>query len=79
MDIDIILAPAAPGEAPEGLAATGDPLYNRVWTLLQVPCVSVPFGTGPKGLPLSVQLVGRHGDDEKLLAAAHWAQRCLED
>ncbi|MEM7429458.1 MAG: amidase [Pseudomonadota bacterium] len=77
VDIDIILAPAAPGEAPAGLGATGDPLYNRVWTLLQVPCASVPFGKGPNGLPLSVQLIAKRGDDNRLLAATKWAHDCL--
>ena len=77
MDVDVVLTPAAPGEAPEGLSATGDPLYNRIWTLLQVPCVSVPFGTGPLGLPLSIQLVGRVGGDDRLLAAADWVHRSL--
>ncbi len=77
VDVDVVLTPAAPGEAPEGLSATGDPLYNRIWTLLQVPCVSVPFGAGPKGLPLSVQLIGRVGDDDRLLAAANWVHNCL--
>jgi len=71
-DIDVILAPAAKGEAPAGLDATGDPLYSRAWTLLQNPCLSIPFGTGPGGLPLSVQIVGRHGDDGRLLAAGKW-------
>ncbi len=78
-DADVLLTPAAPGEAPEGLGATGDPLFNRIWTLLQVPCVSVPFGVGPKGLPLSVQLIGRKGDDDRLLAAADWVHRCLRE
>ncbi len=71
-DVDVILTPASPGEAPEGLSETGDPLYNRIWTLLQVPCVSVPFGTGARGLPLAVQLVGPHRGDDRLLAAAAW-------
>ena len=72
IDCDVILTPAAPGEAPAGLEATGDPLFSRAWNLLQVPCVSIPFGTGPNGLPLSVQLVGRYGTDDELLAAASW-------
>ena len=71
-DVDVILTPASPGEAPEDLTQTGDPLYNRIWTLLHLPCVSVPFGTGPRGLPLAVQLVGPLREDDRLLAAAHW-------
>lgn len=69
---DALLVPSAPGEAPEGLIATGDPLYSRMWNLLQLPCVALPFGTGPRGLPIGVQLVGRKGDDRHLLAVASW-------
>jgi amidase len=79
MDVDVILAPSAPGEAPEGLGATGDPLFSRAWTLLQVPSISIPAGTGPKGLPLSVQAIGRLGDDDRLLAAASWMHRQLAE
>ncbi len=79
LDVDVILAPAAPGEAPGGLDATGDPLFSRAWTLLQVPCLSIPAGAGPNGLPLSVQAVGRFGDDDRLLAAADWMHRQLAD
>ncbi|MEM8689781.1 MAG: amidase [Pseudomonadota bacterium] len=71
-EVDVILTPASPGEAPGTLSQTGDPLYNRIWTLLQVPCVAVPFGTGPRGLPLAVQLVGPLRGDDRLLAAAAW-------
>lgn len=79
LDVDVILAPAAPGEAPEGLKATGDPLFSRGWTFLQVPCLSIPAGTGPKGLPLSVQAIGAYGDDDRLLAAADWMHRQLAE
>jgi len=72
VDCDLILTPAAPGEAPRGLDATGDPLFSRGWNLLQVPCLSIPFGKGPSGLPLAVQLVGRLGGDDALLCAAKW-------
>ena len=57
----MLLAPAARGEAPAGLGYTGDPIFNRFWTLLGTPCIALPFNTGPFGLPLSVQLVGPHG------------------
>jgi amidase len=77
--IDIILTPAAPGEAPEGLGATGDPVFNRIWTLLQLPCVTLPFGKGLKALPLSVQLVGPHKGDEKLLQSCHWMESILRN
>lgn len=68
--IDALLTPAAPGEAPEGLGATGDPVFNRVWTLLGLPCVNVPGLLGPGGLPVGLQLVGHPGRERDLLGAA---------
>ncbi|MCU0944580.1 MAG: amidase [Rubritepida sp.] len=74
---DAVLTPAAPGEAPEGLAWTGDPAFNTLWTLLHVPCVTVPAGTGPKGLPLGVQVVTRRGEDAACLAWGEWVRQAL--
>jgi Asp-tRNA(Asn)/Glu-tRNA(Gln) amidotransferase A subunit family amidase len=74
---DILLAPSAKGEAPSGLGYTGDPLFNRFWTLLGVPCVALPFGTGPFGLPLSVQLIGPLRSDDTLIAWARWVEQQL--
>jgi Asp-tRNA(Asn)/Glu-tRNA(Gln) amidotransferase A subunit family amidase len=69
---DAILTPAALGTAPAGLASTGDPVFNALWTLCGMPAVSVPLMQGANGLPLGVQLVGpRHGD-ARLLRTARW-------
>jgi Asp-tRNA(Asn)/Glu-tRNA(Gln) amidotransferase A subunit family amidase len=76
-DCDFLLTPSAPGEAPATLKSTGDSVFNRVWTLLGVPCVTLPCGPGPHGLPLGVQLVGRSEEDSALLAWAHWAEGAL--
>jgi len=76
-EADALLVPAAPGEAPRGLERTGDPLFNRAWTVLHVPCVTVPAGRGPSGLPLGAQLVGRPGEDARLLRAAAFLERVL--
>ncbi|MGH7122193.1 MAG: amidase [Acetobacteraceae bacterium] len=70
--LDVLLTPAAPGEAPKGLGSTGDAAFNLIWTSLHVPCVTVPAGTGATSMPLGVQIVGRRGDDRKVLAAAEW-------
>jgi amidase len=69
-DNDILLTPATPGEAPEGIASTGDASFNSLWTMLHVPCITVPVAKGPKGLPVGIQMVGRRGDDARLLRAA---------
>jgi Asp-tRNA(Asn)/Glu-tRNA(Gln) amidotransferase A subunit family amidase len=76
-DLDALLTPSAPGEAPPGLEATGDPAFNRIWTLLGTPCVSVPGARGPAGLPVGIQLVGAPGADAALLDAAEWVERAL--
>ncbi|MDA3950530.1 MAG: amidase family protein, partial [Spirochaeta sp.] len=68
------LAPATTGEAPESLAATGNPIMNLPWTYAGLPTVGIPVfnlphGCGPAGLPLGVQLAAAHGRDEWLLYA----------
>lgn len=65
---DALLTPAAPGEAPEGIAWTGDPGFNSLWTSLHVPCAVFPAGSGPAGLPLGVQVVALRDS-----ACLHWA------
>jgi Asp-tRNA(Asn)/Glu-tRNA(Gln) amidotransferase A subunit family amidase len=69
-DFDVVLAPAAAGEAPEGLHTVGDWIFNGFWTLLHVPCVAVPATQGAKGLPVGIQLVGPRLSDVRLLAIA---------
>ncbi len=74
---DVLLAPSAIGEAPRGLDTTGDPLFNRVWTLLHTPCVHLPFTQGPNGLPLGLQVVGAIGADRHTLHCADYLLRKL--
>ena len=75
--LDILVTPAAPGEAPLGLDFTGDPAFNYLWTSLHVPCVTVPAGKGPNEMPLGVQIVGRFDDDAATLAWAEWVAQAL--
>ncbi len=75
--LDILVTPSAPGEAPHGLGWTGDPAFNSIWTSLHVPCVTVPAGFGPNGLPLGIQIVGRAGEDRAVLAWARWVEAAI--
>jgi aspartyl-tRNA(Asn)/glutamyl-tRNA(Gln) amidotransferase subunit A len=63
------ITPATAGPAP-GAETTGDPVFNSPWSYAGLPAVSIPIGWSADGLPLSVQLVGQRGKDEKLLALA---------
>lgn len=76
---DALLAPAAPDEAPVGLASTGDAAFSLFWSLLHVPCATIPFATGPTDMPIGVQLIGAMDRDEELLALAAWIDVALRD
>ncbi len=76
-EFDVLLAPSAVGEAPEGLGSTGDARFNAIWTLAWTPCLTLPAGTGRKGLPLGIQLIGPRFRDEALLDAAAWVEARL--
>jgi Asp-tRNA(Asn)/Glu-tRNA(Gln) amidotransferase A subunit family amidase len=76
-DHDVMLTPSTPGAAPRGLEATGDPAFNRLWTLLGTPCVNVPGLFDSEGLPLGIQIVGRFGRDKATLEAALFVEEAI--
>jgi Asp-tRNA(Asn)/Glu-tRNA(Gln) amidotransferase A subunit family amidase len=76
-DVDALLTFSAPGVAPKGLASTGDPSFNRLWTLMGVPCVNIPAYVADGGLPVGVQVIARLGDDAGALAAARFVEGAL--
>ena len=76
-NVDVLLTPSASGAAPTGLGSTGNPVFNKVWTLTGGPCVNVTGSTNPAGMPLGVQIVTRFGRDQLALSAAHWLETVL--
>jgi Asp-tRNA(Asn)/Glu-tRNA(Gln) amidotransferase A subunit family amidase len=76
-DIDVLLTFSAPGAAPQGLASTGDARFNRLWTLMGVPCVNVPAYVADGGLPVGVQIIARFGRDAVALEAARFLEAAL--
>ena len=72
---DVLLTPSAPGIAPEGLSSTGDPIFNSVWTLLGVPCITYPVARSSKGLPMGIQVIGPIDSDDRLIATTRWMRR----
>jgi Asp-tRNA(Asn)/Glu-tRNA(Gln) amidotransferase A subunit family amidase len=74
---DALLTLPAPGQAPRGLADTGSAVFNAPWTQFAMPCLTLPAGQGPDGLPVGIQLVGRRHQDEALLEVGLWVERRL--
>lgn len=72
--VDCLIVPSAPGAAPRGLNFTGDPSFNAPWSLLGLPCISLPTGLDSNGMPLAVQLVAAPWQEAGLLAAAAWCE-----
>ncbi|MBC7578968.1 MAG: amidase [Tardiphaga sp.] len=67
---DVLIAPSTVGVAPAGIDRSGDPVFCRMWTLLGLPCIHLPFAKGANGLPVGVQVIGRFDHDSELLQAA---------
>jgi Asp-tRNA(Asn)/Glu-tRNA(Gln) amidotransferase A subunit family amidase len=74
---DAIATIPATGEAPEGLSNTGDASFCSLWTQTGLPAVTIPSGTGPRGLPLGFQVVGRYREDEHALRVSAWVEATL--
>lgn len=70
-EYDALPTVSAGEEAPLG-TATGNYAFCALWTTLHVPCLTVPGGRGPAGLPAGVQLIGRRGADRRLMPVADW-------
>ena len=73
-DYDILITPAAAGEAPADLTAIEGGAFNTLWTHMYVPCLTLPLFVGPNNMPVGLQIVGPHGADETILAAAAWIE-----
>jgi amidase len=74
-EFDLLLTPSALGEAPAGLASTGDTSFNILSTWTYTPCVTLPVFTGPSGLPIGIQLIGHRNQDHRLLEGAQAVYR----
>ncbi|MBG9388289.1 amidase [Caenimonas aquaedulcis] len=75
--IDVLLTPSAPDEPPEGFGSTGASTFNRAWTLLGTPCLSVPGATGIHGRPMGLQVIAPRGLDSLCLAAGAFLEGAL--
>ncbi|MGE0330714.1 MAG: amidase [Ramlibacter sp.] len=69
---DAILCPAALGAAPVGLASTGNPVMQTIWSFGGLPSLNLPLLNSGDGMPLGVQAVGAFMNDARLLRSARW-------
>ena len=51
--------------------------YAQTFNVFDLPCVSVPAGRSPEGLPIGVQIIGRPLAEEAVLAAAAIVEEAL--
>jgi Asp-tRNA(Asn)/Glu-tRNA(Gln) amidotransferase A subunit family amidase len=77
-DVDVLLTFSASGAAPKGLESTGDAKFNRLWTLMGMPCVNVPGYVAGGNLPVGVQIVAPFGQDARALNAARFLDEALK-
>lgn len=78
-EYDAILTPAAPGAAPKGLESTGNPAFCTIWTYMGTPAVTLPLLQSESGMPVGVQLVGKRGNDARLLRTANWLVKNVQE
>jgi Asp-tRNA(Asn)/Glu-tRNA(Gln) amidotransferase A subunit family amidase len=76
-EVDILLTPSAPGAAPRGLETTGDPRFNKLWTLMGSPTINIPGFRDQDGMPLGIQAVARFGQDKTLLCVAAMLEKAF--
>ena len=57
LDFDAVVTPSVPGQAPMGLAGTGDSRFNVIWTALHQPCVNIPGWFSGEGMPVGLSMV----------------------
>jgi aspartyl-tRNA(Asn)/glutamyl-tRNA(Gln) amidotransferase subunit A len=80
--VDVIAAPTAPTPAFKLGEKVDDPLamyladiYTVTANLAGTPGISVPCGETREGLPIGLQIFGRHFDEGKVLRVAHAFER----
>ena len=77
-DYPVLLTPSTAGEAPADLVSVTMSSFNRMWTLMHGPTITLPVATGPNGMPVGVQLAARTGDDAALIARTRAIFRVLK-
>jgi Asp-tRNA(Asn)/Glu-tRNA(Gln) amidotransferase A subunit family amidase len=75
---DILITPSTAGEAIADVVSVSNSAFNRIWTLMHVPCVTIPAFAGPNGMPVGLQLVGPVGSDDRVIALSQAVADALQ-
>jgi Asp-tRNA(Asn)/Glu-tRNA(Gln) amidotransferase A subunit family amidase len=75
---DILITPSTAGEAIADVVSISNSAFNRIWTLMHVPCVTIPAFTGPNGMPVGLQVVGPVGSDDHMIALSQTVADALK-
>ena len=81
--LDALIGPTAPYVAPVDTPAFDVPagdvegIFVGAYDVTGQPAVTLPCGTGERGLPVGLQLAGRFAGDDQLLAVAELVERSL--
>jgi Asp-tRNA(Asn)/Glu-tRNA(Gln) amidotransferase A subunit family amidase len=76
-DVAVTLSLSAPGAAPVGIGATGDPACTVHTSYLGIPAISLPLFRD-EGLPLGLQVAGFADRDAAAFATAAWIEAALK-
>lgn len=76
--VDVLLTPTTPAPAPRDLTTTGDASFQAPWTSAGVPAIALPSGLSEAGMPMGIQLIAPHAQEERLLRAARWCEAALD-
>jgi Asp-tRNA(Asn)/Glu-tRNA(Gln) amidotransferase A subunit family amidase len=75
---DALITPSTCGESPKDVVSVSNSAFNRIWTLMYGPCVTVPAFTGPNGMPVGLQIVGPIGADDRIIGLSQWVWERLK-
>jgi Asp-tRNA(Asn)/Glu-tRNA(Gln) amidotransferase A subunit family amidase len=67
-DFPVLLTPSTAGEAPADLVSPTMSSFNRMWTLMHGPTITLPVARGANNMPIGIQIAAGVGDDAALIA-----------
>lgn len=88
-DADVLVLPTMPcvppavGQSVISIDGHASPVagmltrFTSPFNMTGLPALSIPCGFDAEGLPISVQLVGRPGEDARVLSVGRWVERML--